>query len=527
MAQHVALYRKWRPLVFDDVLGQDHIVRALKAQVQGERISHAYLFTGTRGTGKTTCAKILARAACCRHPVNGNPCNECDACKAILADSALDVTEIDAASNNGVDNIRDIREEAAYAPAVLTRRVYIIDEVHMLSAGAFNALLKTLEEPPEHVLFILATTEIHKVPATILSRCQRYDFRRILPEVMAERLERIAGQEGFRLDKTAALLLARLGDGSMRDSLSLLDRSANSGDITVEQVTSALGVPSPETVTRLFTRIVASDTPGALEVFSQCYLDGRDIISLFDEMLSLIRDLYLVKTVGGQKYLMSACAFDEENISRLSGDVALAQLEYYVKCLSELLSRLTRTAVRRLDAEICLIKMCLGENEPEPAPTVRKKPPETPPKEQTRIETPPMEQEITPPQEKEAPAKEPDARKVEHNANKTPEGLREQLMDQVSAQLSPPVRAYLEMAECMIEGEYLTVEMDEESMIFVDKPKNHEIFNQGARALGFSGCNLRKKEARIPDAPMEVSQLLSRARSLGVPVGKKTDGKGV
>ena len=303
-----------------------------------------------------------------------------------MSDSALDVTEIDAASNNGVDNIRDIREEAAYAPAVLTRRVYIIDEVHMLSPGAFNALLKTLEEPPEHVLFILATTEIHKVPATILSRCQRYDFRRIPPEVMAERMEQIAGQEGMRLDKTAAMLLARLGDGSMRDALSLLDRSANSEDITVEQVTSALGVPSPETVTRLFNRINASDTPGALEVFSQCYLDGRDIISLFDELLSLIRDLYLVKTVGGQKYLMSACAFDEENISRLSDNVTLTQLEYYVKCLSELLSRLTRTAARRLDAEMCLIKMCLGETGQEPTPATVKRPAEAPSKEHARME---------------------------------------------------------------------------------------------------------------------------------------------
>ncbi len=221
---HQALYRKWRPLSFDDVVGQQHITSALKAQTAAGRLSHAYLFTGTRGTGKTTCAKILARAANCLSPKNGDPCNQCESCRAALAESAVDITEIDAASNNGVDNIREIREEVNYSPAALKMRVYIIDEVHMLSAGAFNALLKTLEEPPEHALFILATTEIHKVPATILSRCQRYDFRRITPAAVADRLLYIAGQEGLTLEKDAALLLARLGDGSMRDAISLLDR---------------------------------------------------------------------------------------------------------------------------------------------------------------------------------------------------------------------------------------------------------------------------------------------------------------
>jgi len=514
MAQHVALYRKWRPLVFDDVIGQDHIVRALKAQVQGGRISHAYLFTGTRGTGKTTCAKILARAACCEHPVDGNPCNRCAACRAILSDSALDVTEIDAASNNGVDNIRDMREEAAYAPAALSRRVYIIDEVHMLSQGAFNALLKTLEEPPEHVLFILATTEIHKVPATILSRCQRYDFRRIPPEKVAQRLSLIAGQEGFSLDDPAALLLARLGDGSMRDALSLLDRSADGGPISVEQVAGALGVPSPDAVLRLFARVRESDTPGALEAFSECYLDGRDIISLFDELYGLIRDIYLIKTVGEQKYLMSACAFDVQTLKELAGDVTNSRLEYYAGCLSELLSRLTRTAVRRLDAEICLIKLCLGEERPEPERVMRNPPAEKRPAE-------PIAQ--APRREEKAPAAETVGRADGDKTEETPGDLREKLIAQVSARLSPPVRAYLEIAECRTEGGCLIVEMDEESMVFADKPGNHEILNQGARAMGFSGCGLRKKEARKPAGQMEVSELLNRARSLGVPVSKKTD----
>ena len=320
MEQHLALYRKWRPLTFDDVFGQDHVTAALRSQVASGRTSHAYLFTGTRGTGKTTCAKILARAVCCEHPVNGSPCNTCAACRAILEDAALDVSEIDAASNNGVDNIRDIRDEAAFSPTALKKRVYIIDEVHMLSAGAFNALLKTLEEPPEHVLFILATTEIHKVPATILSRCQRYDFRRIPPEIIAARLHQIAQEEGFTLESAAASLLARLGDGSMRDAISLLDRSVSAdGRVSLDRVTEALGVPSADTVLQVYRAITAGDGARALEVFTDCYLEGRDIVSLFDQLLSLLRDLYVLKATGRQEYLMSASAADPGALQALAG----------------------------------------------------------------------------------------------------------------------------------------------------------------------------------------------------------------
>ena len=231
-----ALYRKWRPQTFADVIGQQHVTDTLRAQLQSGRLSHAYLFTGTRGTGKTTCAKILARAVNCEHPVNGDPCNECAACRGILDGSVLDVTEIDAASNNGVDNIRDLRDETRYTPAQVKKRVFIIDEVHMLSIGAFNALLKTLEEPPEHVLFILATTELHKVPATILSRCQRFDFRRIGAEDIARRLLDVAAGEGIELTEGAARLIARLADGAMRDALSMLDRAAAAGAVDEETV---------------------------------------------------------------------------------------------------------------------------------------------------------------------------------------------------------------------------------------------------------------------------------------------------
>ncbi|MBQ6712148.1 MAG: DNA polymerase III subunit gamma/tau, partial [Clostridia bacterium] len=360
MEQHLALYRKWRPLTFDDVFGQDHVTAALRNQVASGRTSHAYLFTGTRGTGKTTCAKILARAVCCESPVNGSPCNKCAACRSILEDSALDVSEIDAASNNGVDNIRDIREEAAFSPTALTKRVYIIDEVHMLSAGAFNALLKTLEEPPEHVLFILATTEIHKVPATILSRCQRYDFRRIPPEIIAARLNQIAAEEGFTLSAPAAALLARLGDGSMRDAISLLDRSVSAdGNIDLGRVTEALGVPSADTVVQVYQAVTAGDGAKALELFTDCYLEGRDIVSLFDQLLSLLRDLYVLKATGRQEYLMSSSAADPKALQALANQADGPTLEYFVSCVSELLTRLTRTAIKRTDGEMCLLKMCL------------------------------------------------------------------------------------------------------------------------------------------------------------------------
>ena len=238
-----ALYRKWRPKTFDEVTGQSHITDTLKTQVASSRLSHAYLFTGTRGTGKTTCAKILARAVNCERPVDGNPCNQCPACRGILDGSILDVLELDAASNNGVDQVRALRDEAAYAPAAVKKRVYIIDEVHMLTPAAFNALLKIMEEPPEHLMFILATTELHKVPATILSRCQRFSFKRILPEDIVNRLEYVASQEGIDLPADGAALLARLADGGMRDALSLLDQCAvGGGTIDRARVLDTLGL---------------------------------------------------------------------------------------------------------------------------------------------------------------------------------------------------------------------------------------------------------------------------------------------
>ena len=268
-----ALYRKWRPQTFDQVVGQQHITETLKNQVKTGRLSHAYLFIGTRGTGKTTCARILAKAVNCEHPVDGNPCGVCPACRGISDGSVLDVVELDAASNNGVDNVRALREEAVFTPASVRKRVYIIDEVHMLSASAFNALLKILEEPPEHLMFILATTELQKVPATILSRCQRHSFRRIDTPDIAEYLEYIAKQENFKLSHEAAELIARLADGGVRDALSLLDQCSASATIDLEAVYSAMGLAGNRRTAQLMSSILDHDTDKTLRDFNSMWMD--------------------------------------------------------------------------------------------------------------------------------------------------------------------------------------------------------------------------------------------------------------
>ena len=269
---HQAIYRKWRPTVFEDIIGQSHITNTLKNQITSGRISHAYLFCGTRGTGKTTCAKVLSRAVNCLNSKDGSPCNECAVCKGILDGSILDVTEIDAASNNGVDNIREIRNDVKYVASTAKYTVYIIDEVHMLSGGAFNALLKTLEEPPEHVIFILATTEPHKVPQTILSRCQRFDFRRIRPDDITIRMKQIAHSDGFEISDDAFNLLSRLADGSMRDGLSLMERviSACGNTITADDIIKTLGICDLDTSHSLLEAIIGNDVEDILSIISYC-----------------------------------------------------------------------------------------------------------------------------------------------------------------------------------------------------------------------------------------------------------------
>lgn len=354
-----ALYRKWRPKTFSDVIGQEHITETLKKQVAEGRTSHAYLFTGTRGTGKTTCAKILAKAVNCEHPVNGDPCNACPSCLGIDNGSFLDVLELDAASNNGVDQVRALRDEAIYAPANVKKRVYIVDEVHMLSTPAFNALLKILEEPPEHLLFILATTELHKVPATILSRCQRFSFKRIAPADVARRLTYVAGQEGIDLTPDGAELLSRLADGALRDGLSLLDQcAAAGGKVDSSAVLDMLGLAGNLQTAKLMEAVLRRDAGQALTLLDQLYNGGRDVGALLSELSTLVRDLLLRRTAPAGGAALLSGGYDEATLDRLERDVSTTRLLYLATNLQAASGDLAYSTNRRTDAELCLLRLC-------------------------------------------------------------------------------------------------------------------------------------------------------------------------
>lgn len=354
-----ALYRKWRPRSFDDVVGQKHITETLKRQVQAGRLTHAYLFTGTRGTGKTTCAKILARAVNCKNPQEGNPCNHCAACTGIENGSILDVVELDAASNNRVDDVRAMLEEAAYTPATVAKRVYIIDEVHMLSPQAFNALLQILEEPPEHLMFILATTELHKVPATIKSRCQQFAFKRIQAEEIAGRLRYVSEQEGIQLTQEGAALIARLADGGMRDALSLLDQCVGAGGpVDQDRVFQVLGLAGNLQTVGLLEEIAAGNLPGALERLSKLYTGGKEMSALAGELSALLRDLLVSKSApkGGAGLLTGG--YDSATLERLGGLFDIPRLVQMLALVQKTAGELVHSANRRTDMELCLVMLC-------------------------------------------------------------------------------------------------------------------------------------------------------------------------
>ena len=363
MSTYQALYRKYRPQTFDDVVGQMAVTQTLKTQLQSGRLSHAYLFTGSRGTGKTSSAKILAKAVNCTNPQDGNPCNCCQACRTIDSGACLDVLEIDAASNNGVDNVRDLRDDAVYTPSQVKMRVYIIDEVHMLSISAFNALLKIIEEPPEHLLFILATTELHKVPATILSRCQRFSFRRISQEDIAARLQYVAYQENIDLDDSAARVLARLADGGMRDGLSLLDQcaSATTGELTAERVYQCLGIAGIRDCGQLMAHIANHDTKNALAMMNRIYAEGKDMGALLDELACLTRDLMVLRTAPAEGITMLSGVASDEEVKALAGRFSAGELVRMMNLLQQTMAGFTRSTSRRMDAELCVINMCQPE----------------------------------------------------------------------------------------------------------------------------------------------------------------------
>lgn len=353
------LYRKYRPKVFSDVYGQEHVTSTLLNEIKENRISHAYLFTGSRGTGKTTCAKILAKAVNCENSQNGEPCNECEVCKGLDAGTIYDVVEIDAASNNGVDNIRDLREEANYTPTRGKYRVYIIDEVHMLSTGAFNALLKTLEEPPAHVIFILATTEVHKLPATILSRCQRFDFKRIQPETMAVRLKEVAGYENMQLTDEAAILIARIADGGMRDALSILDQCAGRNKTIGEKLVSEVaGIAGRESLYMLSDAVSEKNSGRALDIISELHQNSYDMERLCIEMINHYRNFLIVKTVKKSRELI-ICTDDEySSIVESAQKYTLPNIIYALDLFQDTLVKIKCGANPRIEMEMSFIKLC-------------------------------------------------------------------------------------------------------------------------------------------------------------------------
>ncbi len=358
---YVALYRKFRPPVFEDVKGQEHIVTTLKNQIKSDRVGHAYLFCGTRGTGKTSVAKILARAVNCEHPVDGSPCGECEMCKEIAAGNSMNVIEIDAASNNGVDNVREIIDEVSYSPTRGKKKVYIIDEVHMLSTGAFNALLKTLEEPPSYVMFILATTEVQKLPITILSRCQRYDFHRITIDTIEARLREVVDAEGIKVEDRALRYVAKTADGSMRDSLSLLDQciAFNYGEeLTYDKVLNVLGAVDTEVFSRLFSALYTQDINAALTLLADIVIQGRELSQFVNDFVWYLRNLMLVQASDQMEDVID---ISTDNLVSLKEQAAQADIDTilrYIRIFSELSSQIRYASQKRILIEITLIKMC-------------------------------------------------------------------------------------------------------------------------------------------------------------------------
>lgn len=356
---HQALYRKWRPQTFDQVCGQEHITSVLSYAVSHQRVSHAYLFCGSRGTGKTSCAKILAKAVNCESPVNGSPCCHCDACLSIEAGTATDVLEMDAASNNGVDNVRDIRDEVLYAPSTLRNRVYIIDEVHMLSSSAFNALLKTLEEPPSNVVFILATTELQKLPATIISRCQRFDFHRISLSVLRDRLLYIANEEGIDLEEDAAITLARLARGGMRDAISLLELNMRpDGHITRQSIAETTGIVGRERLAALIAHICAGNTAAIFETIANLFDSSKDIAVFWQDLLSYYRDILVFRASPNAEKILDLTGSEMEELKQISASMKYEIILYHISLLEKAYQEMQRAETsRRLIAEMTLLRM--------------------------------------------------------------------------------------------------------------------------------------------------------------------------
>ncbi|WP_304431649.1 DNA polymerase III subunit gamma/tau [Acutalibacter muris] len=545
------LYRKYRPRVFADVVGQPQVTVTLKNELMRGRISHAYLFTGSRGTGKTTCAKILARAVNCLRPVDGDPCGECEICRGLEDGSLLDVMEIDAASNNGVENVRAIIEETSFTPARAKYRVYIIDEVHMLSPAAFNALLKTLEEPPAHVVFILATTEVHKLLPTILSRCQRFDFHRIDPELMAARLEQVSGLEGARLDQEAALLIARTADGALRDALSLLDQCLGRGThITLETVYETAGLAARDYLGQLARAVAERDPAAALGVIDRLYRESKDLSRLCAELAEYFRGLLLYKTMKDPGPLLQVSPAEREELSGLSGAMSLATVLHCLDALEEALNKM-RLGNQRTQLEIALVRLCSPQLDTTPESLLRRiealesgtalhppresaeRPephrdsdfdlppaPEPPPPAEPAPEPAPIPKAApapkAPPAPNPRPAADPGVEELMENAKRF--GAWPDILQQLSAG-SKSVAMAFEGSSAYISGDYMLIDAPEIAFDLLKKSDQRTRLREAiSRVTGRAyklGPYKRAGEGAKTD-PMD--ELLRRAREAGIPV---------
>lgn len=547
------LYRKYRPRVFSDVVGQEHITDTLSKEIETGKLSHAYLFTGSRGTGKTTCAKILSKAVNCLNPVNGNPCNECEICKGLDSGAILDVVEIDAASNNGVENIRDIREEINFTPASCKYRVYIIDEVHMLSIGAFNALLKTLEEPPAHVKFILATTEVHKLPVTIVSRCQRFDFRRVSPEAMKDRMEYIAEKEDLILDEDAVSLISRISDGGMRDALSLLDQCiGHDRHITSEIVCRVAGMTGKDHLFNLASTVSNKSSADALSLISDLHASSCDMERLCSDMTNHFRNLMIVKTVRDSGSFL-VCTKDE--LTQYKQQSETFTLETILQCISllqECMANIKRGVNRRTEMEMTFIKLCTptlsddseallrriseleiaiktGAIKTAPVATVQPSVPEEKPQvkapqaeERTYEEPRPTYEDTPAPVQEEKPQAEPEEDSDEEKSIPWAEVLSE--LQKVNA----PLWGVMMDSQAVIRGDFVLIKSSNPTL-------NSFIRQAGcARNVKDSILRVTGKEYRLgihnsqpaekaADAPKKdpLQNLISRARDMGVNVDVK------
>lgn len=542
------LYRKWRPKTFSDVVGQPQVTETLKNELVSGRIAHAYLFTGSRGTGKTTCAKILAKAVNCLNPKDGDPCGECKICRGIEDGSVMDIVEIDAASNNGVDSIRTLREEANFTPAAAKYRVYIIDEVHMLSVGAFNALLKTLEEPPAHVIFILATTEVHKLPATILSRCQRFDFHRIPPQEIASRLSYVAEREGASIEPQAALLIARLADGALRDALSILDQCfGRSKTVTEDVVVQTAGLAGREHLFHLTDAVQRQDASAALELIDRLYASSKDMVRLCEELSSHFRNLMLIKTMKNPKALLAVTESEYEELEKQARAVSIESILHAIDTLQATLEKMFRGGDRRIEFELAMLRLCSPRLDSSPQALLRRiealeqrapqqaGAPPLKPAADSQPDAPKAAKPVAPAEEpsSEKAPEPPEPLKQKSEPHAEPEQLlgelradAEQLAEwpeiiQALKNYSHTIAAAFNGSTAYVSGDYVLIDAPNEiAFKLLRKPEQRENMRRAIQQVTGRTYSLGpyRKPQKEPAEEDPLAQLARRAESEGIPV---------